>query len=102
MRYTADCHQNSAKVCSEPKRQMPFSARKAVMDPRMQLIITDAQVRLLTRIIYKRDPVIEKTMYGWRKHMISEKAVRFRFVQDQSFEETVRWFLSGDLVRKPE
>lgn len=72
------------------------------MDPRMPLTITDAQVRLLTRIIYKRDPVIEKIVYGWRKQMISEKVLRLRFVQDQSFEDTVRWFLEDDIVRKPE
>jgi hypothetical protein len=68
----------------------------------MPLTITDTQVRLLTRIIYKGDPVIEKIVYGWCKQMISEKVLRLRFVQDQSFEDTVRWFLEGDIVRGPE
>ncbi len=68
----------------------------------MPLTITDTQVRLLTRIIYKGDPVIKKIVYGWCNQMISEKVLRLRFVQDQFFEDTVLWFLEGDIVQGPE
>lgn len=54
------------------------------------------------RITWNTDPVIEKIVNGWRNRVTSEKALRLGFVQDKSFEDTVRWFLEDDIVRSPE
>ncbi|MBD3678755.1 MAG: SDR family oxidoreductase [Rhodobacteraceae bacterium] len=51
------------------------------------------------RITWDSDPVIEKIVNGWRNRVISEKALRLGFVQDKSFEDTVRWFLEDDIAR---
>lgn len=51
------------------------------------------------RITWNSDPVIEKIVHGWRNRVIAEKALRLGFVQDRSFEDTVRWFLEDDIVR---
>ncbi|WP_373050706.1 D-erythronate dehydrogenase [Thalassovita aquimarina] len=53
------------------------------------------------RITWEADPVIEKIVHGWRNRVISEKALRLGFVQDKSFEDTVRWFLEDDIQRRP-
>lgn len=49
------------------------------------------------RIMWEPDPVIEKIVHGWRNRVIAEKALRLGFVQDRSFEDTVRWFLEDDI-----
>ena len=53
------------------------------------------------RITWDADPVIEKIVHGWRNRVTSEKALRLGFVQDRSFEDTVRWFVEDDIQRKP-
>lgn len=52
------------------------------------------------RITWDTNPVIEKIVRGWRNQVVSEKALRLGFVQDASFEDTVRWFLEDDIVQK--
>ena len=52
------------------------------------------------RITWDTDPVIEEIVHGWRNRVTSEKALRLGFVQDKSFEDTVRWFLEDDIQRK--
>lgn len=51
------------------------------------------------RITWDTDPVIEEIVHGWRNRVISEKALKLGFVQDRSFEDTVRWFLEDDIVK---
>jgi nucleoside-diphosphate-sugar epimerase len=51
------------------------------------------------RITWNADPVIQKIVKGWRGHVVPDKAVRLGFKQDQSFADTVRWFLADDIVK---
>lgn len=51
------------------------------------------------RITWDSDPVIEMIVNGWRNRVVSEKALKLGFVQDKSFEDTVRWFLEDDIIR---
>ena len=48
------------------------------------------------RITWDPDETIERIVRGWRSQFTSEKALRLGFVQDRSFEDTVRWFLEDD------
>lgn len=54
------------------------------------------------RITWNADPVIEKIVMGWRNRVVSEKALGLGFVQDRSFEDTVRWFVEDDIVARVE
>jgi len=49
------------------------------------------------RITWERDLTIEKIVRGWRSRIVPDKALRLGFVQDRSFEDTVRWFLEDDV-----
>lgn len=51
------------------------------------------------RITWNRDPVIESIVKTWRNRVIAEKALGLGFVQDKSFEDTVRWFCEDDIVK---
>jgi nucleoside-diphosphate-sugar epimerase len=52
-----------------------------------------------SRITWNADPVIQKIIAGWRGHLIADKALRLGFKQDQSFADSVRWFLEDDIVK---
>ena len=47
-------------------------------------------------ITWNPDPVIEKIVHGWRNHFRPEKALSLGFKADESFEDSVRWFLEDD------
>ena len=47
-------------------------------------------------ITWEADPVIEKIVMGWRNHFRPEKGLRLGFHADESFENSVRWFLEDD------
>lgn len=51
------------------------------------------------RITWNPDPVIERIVRGWRNRVAAEKARRLGFRADDSFENSVRWFLEDDLQR---
>lgn len=48
------------------------------------------------RITWNSDPVIEKIVLGWRNHFRAEKGLALGFKADESFENSVRWFLEDD------
>lgn len=48
------------------------------------------------RITWNKDPVIERIVMGWRNRFAPEKGLRLGFRADESFEDSVRWFLSDD------
>jgi len=48
------------------------------------------------RITWDADPVIEKIVMGWRNHFRPEKGLEMGFKADESFENSVRWFLDDD------
>jgi len=54
----------------------------------------DAQAR----ITWEGDTVISQIVTGWRNRVTADKALRLGFVQDASFQDTVRWFLEDDIV----
>ena len=47
-------------------------------------------------ITWDSDPVIETIVHGWRNRLVPEKALSLGFAADQSFEDSVRWFLEDD------
>lgn len=47
-------------------------------------------------ITWNTDPVIEKIVMGWRNHFRPEKGLKLGFAADESFENSVRWFLEDD------
>jgi len=47
-------------------------------------------------ITWNSDPVIEKIVHGWRNHIRSDRGQSLGFVADESFENSVRWFLDDD------
>lgn len=47
-------------------------------------------------ITYHADPVIEKIVLGWRNHFRPEKGLGLGFKADESFADSVRWFLEDD------
>ena len=49
-----------------------------------------------SRITWETDPVIEKIVMGWRNHFRPEKGLALGFEADESFENSVRWFLEDD------
>lgn len=49
-----------------------------------------------SRITWNPDPVIEKIVMGWRNHFRPEKGLALGFKADESFEDSVRWFLEDD------
>ena len=51
------------------------------------------------RISWNPDPVIERIVRGWRGRVAAEKARRLGFRVDDSFEDSVRWFLEDDIER---
>lgn len=51
-----------------------------------------------SRITWNADPVLQKIVAGWRGHVTPERALRLGFAADQSFADTVRWFLEDDIV----
>jgi hypothetical protein len=52
------------------------------------------------RITWKSDPAVEAVVGGWRSEFAPKKALGMGFIADNSFEDTVRWFLDDDIVRK--
>ncbi len=51
------------------------------------------------RITWDSDPVIEKIVKGWRAYCKQLNGQRLGFKTDQSFDDTVRWFLEDDIRR---
>lgn len=51
------------------------------------------------RITWNSDPEIEKIVDGWRGRFVAEKGLRLGFSADESFEDSVRWFMSDDMVK---
>ena len=51
------------------------------------------------RITWDSDPVIEKIVKGWRAYCKPLNGQRLGFKADQSFADTVRWFLEDDIRR---
>ena len=51
------------------------------------------------RITWDSDPVIEKIVKGWRAYCKPLNGQRLGFRTDQSFADTVRWFLEDDIRR---
>lgn len=47
-------------------------------------------------ISWNKDPVIEPIVMGWRNHFRPEKGLSLGFQADESFENSVRWFLEDD------
>ncbi len=62
-----------------------IAAMTAVAGPEPESLIT-----------WNTDPVIEKIVMGWRNHFRPEKGLKFGFEADESFENSVRWFLEDD------
>lgn len=51
----------------------------------------------VSRITWESDPVVEKITSGWRGSVRHEKALNLGFAVDQSFEDSVRWFMEDDM-----
>ena len=47
-------------------------------------------------ITWDTDPVIEQIVMGWRNHFRPDKGLALGFKADESFENSVRWFLEDD------
>jgi nucleoside-diphosphate-sugar epimerase len=52
-----------------------------------------------TRITWNPDPAVQKIALGWRGYLKPEKALRLGFAADQSFDDSVRWFLQDDIAK---
>ncbi len=52
------------------------------------------------RITWQSDPIVEAVVSGWRSEFTPTKALGMGFIADNSFEDTVRWFLEDDIVSK--
>ncbi len=52
-----------------------------------------------SRITWEPDPAVEAITSGWRGEVKHDKALRLGFKPDLSFEDTVNWFLTDDIVR---
>lgn len=50
------------------------------------------------RITWDTDTVIEQIVIGWRSHFAPEKALSLGFKADESFADSVRYFLEDDIV----
>lgn len=50
------------------------------------------------RITWDSDPEIEKIVTSWRGRFVAEKGLRLGFTADNSFEDSVRWFMADDMV----
>ncbi len=48
------------------------------------------------RITWNRDTSVEKIVLGWRGRFRPEKGLALGFAADESFENSVRWFLEDD------
>ena len=51
------------------------------------------------KITWDPDPVIEKIVVGWRAHCTPGKGQRLGFKADDSFADTVRWFMEDAIAR---
>lgn len=51
------------------------------------------------RITWTKDPSVEAVVGGWRAEFVPLKALGMGFVADESFSDSVRWFLEDDIVR---
>lgn len=50
------------------------------------------------RITWDKDPVIEKIVMGWRSFFEPKRAIEMGFEVDQSFSDSVRYFLEDDIA----
>ena len=53
------------------------------------------------RITWEADPVIEAIVMGWRGHVRPERGLALGFKADDSFEDSVRWFMEDDHGDRP-
>ncbi len=53
------------------------------------------------RITWEADPVIEAIVMGWRGHVRPERGLALGFKADDSFEDSVRWFMEDDHRDRP-
>jgi len=60
----------------------------------MKLVAGDDPVG---RITWERDPAVEAIALGWRGAVRHDKALGLGFVADESFENSIRWFLEDDI-----
>ncbi len=51
------------------------------------------------RITWDTDPEIEKIVQGWRGRFVTEKGLKLGFKADESFENSIRWFIEDDMVK---
>jgi len=51
------------------------------------------------RITWEPDEAVAKIANGWRGNVMHDKALRLGFKADNSFEDTVKWFLEDDIER---
>jgi len=50
------------------------------------------------RITWDKNPAVEAVVGGWRAEFVPAKALGMGFIADESFSDTVRWFLEDDIV----
>lgn len=51
----------------------------------------------VARITWERDPDVERIALGWRGTVKHDKALRLGFEADNSFENSIKWFLKDDI-----
>ncbi|MEO0914036.1 MAG: NAD-dependent dehydratase, partial [Pseudomonadota bacterium] len=79
-----------------PNRNLNLPGRTDTVAEMITAMTRVAGPEPANRITWNRDPVIEPIVMGWRNHFRPEKGLALGFTPDESFENSVRWFLEDD------
>ena len=79
-----------------PNRCLNLPGRTDTIGEMIDAMTEVAGPEAASLITWNTDPVIEKIVFGWRNHFRPEKGLALGFKADESFANTVRWFLEDD------
>lgn len=84
-----------------PNRNLNLPGRTDTIGAMIDAMTRVAGPEAAARITWDKDPVIERIVTGWRNRFASTKALELGFKADESFEDSVRWFLNDDHREAP-
>lgn len=79
-----------------PNRNLNLPGRTDTIGAMIDAMTRVAGPEAAARITWDKDPVIERIVTGWRNRFAPNKALELGFKADESFEDSVRWFLKDD------
>lgn len=79
-----------------PNRNINLPGRTDTIGEMIAAMTRVAGPEAEARITWNSDPVIEGIVLGWRNRFAPDKGLRLGFKADETFEDSVRWFLEDD------